>query len=82
VPNLPSAFTGKTVAVLADLHHGPFVGIDFICEAVRLTNSLAPDLIALVGDYAHKGDDAHKQLPPCLEALRPDRAAGRVRRTG
>jgi uncharacterized protein len=69
VPNLPSAFTGKTVAVLADLHHGPFVGIDFIREAVRLTNSLAPDLVALVGDYAHKGDEAHKQLPPCLEAL-------------
>ena len=69
VPNLPSAFAGKTVAVLADLHHGPFVGIDFIRDAVRLTNSLAPDLVALVGDYAHKGDDAHTQLPPCLEAL-------------
>ena len=33
VPNLPSAFAGKTVAVLADLHHGPFVGIEFIREA-------------------------------------------------
>jgi predicted MPP superfamily phosphohydrolase len=69
VPNLPAAFAGKTVAVVADLHHGPFVGIDFIREAVRLTNSLSPDLVALVGDYAHKGADAHKQLPPCLEAL-------------
>jgi predicted MPP superfamily phosphohydrolase len=69
VPNLPSAFSGKTVAVLADLHHGPFVGIDFVRDAVALTNSLAPDLVALVGDYAHKGSDAHRQLPPCLEAL-------------
>jgi predicted MPP superfamily phosphohydrolase len=69
VPNLPPAFVGKTVAVLADLHHGPFVGIDFIRAAVRLTNSLAPDLVALVGDYAHKGGQAHTQLPPCLEAL-------------
>jgi uncharacterized protein len=69
VPNLSPSFTGKTIAVLADLHHGPFVGIDFIRDAVRLTNSLAPDLVALVGDYAHKGDEAHKQLPPCLEAL-------------
>src|SRR3954468_15675010 len=69
VPNLPPAFVGKTVAVLADLHHGPFVGIDFIRDAVRLTNSLAPDLITLVGDYAHKGVDAHTQLQPCLEAL-------------
>ncbi len=69
VPDLPAAFAGKTVAVLADLHHGPFVGLDFIREAVRLTNELAPDLVALVGDYAHKGDQAHLQLPPCLEAL-------------
>jgi predicted MPP superfamily phosphohydrolase len=69
VPNLPPAFAGKTVAVLADLHHGPFVGLDFIREAVRLTNALAPDLVALVGDDAHKGDDARRQLPPCLDAL-------------
>jgi predicted MPP superfamily phosphohydrolase len=69
VPNLPPAFASKTVAVLADLHHGPYVGIEFIREAVRLTNSLGPDLIALVGDYAHKGDQAHVQLPPCLDAL-------------
>jgi predicted MPP superfamily phosphohydrolase len=69
VPNLPPAFVGKTVAVVADLHHGPFVGIDFVRAAVGLTNSLAPDVIALVGDYAHKGSDAHTQLPPCLDAL-------------
>jgi predicted MPP superfamily phosphohydrolase len=69
VPNLPPAFDGKTVAVLADLHHGPFVGIDFIREAVALTNALNPDLVALVGDYAHRGERAHVQLPPCLDAL-------------
>jgi predicted MPP superfamily phosphohydrolase len=69
VPKLPPAFAGKTVAILADLHHGPFVGIDFIRAAVRTTNALAPDMIALVGDYANKGDEAHRQLPPCLEAL-------------
>lgn len=69
IPNLPPAFAGKTVAVLADLHHGPFVGINFIRAAVRLTNSLSPDMVALVGDYVHKGDQAHLQLPPCLEAL-------------
>jgi predicted MPP superfamily phosphohydrolase len=69
VPNLPPAFAGKTIAVVADLHHGPFVGIDFIRSAVQLTNALNPDLVALVGDYAHKGDQAHQQLPPCLEAL-------------
>jgi uncharacterized protein len=69
VPHLPPAFAGKTVAVLADLHHGPLVGLPFIREAVRIANSLNPDLIALVGDYAHKGTHTDEQLPPCLEAL-------------
>jgi predicted MPP superfamily phosphohydrolase len=67
--NLPPRFAGKTIAVLADLHHGPYVGIEFIHEAVSRTNSLAPDIVALVGDYAHQGPLAHQQLPPCLEAL-------------
>jgi predicted MPP superfamily phosphohydrolase len=74
VPNLPGAFAGKTVAVLADLHHGPFVGMPFIREAVRLANSLKPDLVALVGDYAHRGTEAHVELPPYLEALSDLRA--------
>ena len=69
VPNLPQPFAGKTIAVLADLHHGPYVGLDFIRKAVRLTNELKPDLIALVGDYAHTGGKTHIELPPCLEAL-------------
>ena len=70
VPNLPDAFAGKTVAVIADLHHGPLVGLDFIRKAVGLTNSLSPDLIALVGDYAHKGSKTDVQLPPCLSCVR------------
>jgi predicted MPP superfamily phosphohydrolase len=74
LPNLPSAFVGKTVAVLTDLHHGPFVGIPFIREAVRLANALEPDLIALVGDYAHRGAQVEADLPPCLEALSALRA--------
>jgi hypothetical protein len=69
VPNLPARFDGTTVAVVADLHHGPYVGIRFIREAVRRTNSLKPDLITLVGDYGHRGTMARIELPPCLEAL-------------
>jgi predicted MPP superfamily phosphohydrolase len=74
VPNLPAGFTGMTVGVLADLHHGPFVGLAFIREAVRIANALKPDLFALVGDYAHKGNQAEVQLPPCLEVLSALRA--------
>jgi predicted MPP superfamily phosphohydrolase len=69
VRNLPDSFVGKSVAVVADLHHGPLVGLDFIRHAVEVTNSLNPDLIGLVGDYAHKGEHTDIQLPPCLEVL-------------
>ncbi|HEV8058988.1 MAG TPA: metallophosphoesterase [Gemmataceae bacterium] len=67
--HLPPAFAGKTIAVLADLHHGPLVGIRFIREAVKLANSLRPDAFALVGDFAHSETYTQEQLPPCLEAL-------------
>jgi predicted MPP superfamily phosphohydrolase len=69
LPQLPSAFAGKTAAVLADFHHGPYVGIGFIREAVRLANSLAPDIIALVGDFVNKGTQTGEHLAACLEAL-------------
>ena len=69
VPNLPPAFAGKTVAVLADFHHGPLVGLDFLRGAVALAQSLAADAYALVGDFAHKGTHTTEQLPPCLDVL-------------
>ncbi len=69
LPQLPQAFEGKTVAVLADLHHGPFVGMGFIWQAVELAQSLSADAYALVGDFAHKGTHTAEQLPPCLGAL-------------
>jgi len=45
VPRLPQAFSGMTVALLADPHHGPFNGLAFIQSAVDRINSLKPDLI-------------------------------------
>jgi predicted MPP superfamily phosphohydrolase len=69
VPRLPGAFVGKTVCVLADLHHGPFSSLDFIHTVVNRAADLKPDLFALVGDYAHKGKGCAVQLPPCLEVL-------------
>ncbi len=69
VANLPPAFAGMTVGVLADLHHGPWVSLDFVREVVRRANSLRPDLFALVGDYGHRGTHAEEDIPPCLGEL-------------
>jgi len=62
VPRLPEPFSGMTVAILADIHHGPLVGLGFVRRIVRETNGLAPDVIALVGDYVYRG---RRYIEPC-----------------
>ena len=54
LPNLPPPFQGVTVALLADVHHGPFVPLAYIRHVVAMTNALKPDIIALAGDYVHR----------------------------
>src|SRR5262245_29134884 len=66
VPRLPKELAGLTVALLADVHHGPFVGTDYIREVVAATNALAPDLIALPGDFIQS---RRREVRPCFEAL-------------
>jgi len=66
VPNLPEAFKGKTAAFLADLHHGPYVPLDYIRHAVDMTNALHADMILLGGDYPHRGI---RFVEPCINEL-------------
>jgi predicted MPP superfamily phosphohydrolase len=66
LPNLPQSFRGTSIALLADVHHGPFVPLDYIKHVVEMTNALKPDLIALAGDYVHR--DA-LFIEPCMEEL-------------
>ncbi len=51
VPNLAPPFRGATVALLADVHHGPYVPLAYIRHVVGMTNALEPDLVLLAGDY-------------------------------
>lgn len=54
VPNLPPPFRGTTVALLADVHHGPYVPLAYIRSVVEMTNALEPDLVLLAGDYMYR----------------------------
>ena len=56
LPNLPASFRGTTVALLADVHHGPYVPLPYIRHVVEITNSLRPDIVVLAGDYVHHSD--------------------------
>jgi len=66
VSNLPDAFKGKTVAFLADFHHGPYVPLPYIRHSVDMAISLNADLIVLGGDYPHRG---LAYVEPCIHEL-------------
>ena len=53
LPNLPAAFRGMRIALLADIHHGPFVPLAYIRHVVAMTNAHQPDLTLLAGDFVH-----------------------------
>jgi len=57
ISGLAPAFDGLRVAHLSDFHHGPLVSAEFIRNAVRLANHLRPDVIALTGDFIHRGSE-------------------------
>lgn len=63
---LPGAFDGMTIAQLSDLHYGPYVSYEFLERAVQATNALAPDVIAVTGDFVNS---SWKYIQPCAELL-------------
>jgi len=66
LPNLPSAFRGTTVALLADVHHGPFVPLAYVRQVVAMTNAIRPDIVVLAGDYVHRHES---YIAPGIDAL-------------
>ncbi len=73
LPNLPNAFRGTTIALLADIHHGPFVPLPYVRHIVAMTNALEPNLIVLAGDYVHRD---HSYIAPSIERLASLRQGG------
>ena len=63
---LPRALDRLRIVQLSDIHHSPFTGRAQIERAIETANSLAPDIIALTGDYvSHEREYA----APCAEML-------------
>jgi hypothetical protein len=53
--DLAPAFDGFRIVHLSDLHHGHGVPLEYLSQAVELANAQQPDLIAVTGDFIHKG---------------------------
>lgn len=69
IDGLPSALEGFKIALLADFHLYPHTRLELIEEAVRLANSLKPDLTLLGGDYVLKTANSIFDLAPALARL-------------
>lgn len=50
LPRLPRALDGFRIALLADLHIGPYLDDRFTARAVEIANGLKPDAVAICGD--------------------------------
>jgi predicted MPP superfamily phosphohydrolase len=51
VAGLPDAFRGLRVVHLTDIHHGLYLPLQAVMDAVELSNRLEPDVVALTGDF-------------------------------
>ena len=51
VEGLPGGFDGFRIALISDLHFGPYTGPREIGAAVQAVNKFKPDLIAILGDF-------------------------------
>lgn len=66
LPGLPMAFQGLRVVVISDIHHGIFFPLSYVRKIVARSNSLSPDLVLLLGDYAYHG---RRYIPAAIQEL-------------
>ncbi len=67
VRDLGAGAHGLKVAHLTDFHHGPQVPAGYLENAIERTMAEEPDLIALTGDFVHKG---HKHVAAAARLFR------------
>ena len=70
LPRLPNAFEGFQLALLSDIHIGPFTTADYIRRCVATTNALSPHFIVLTGDYIAWDQEAVGEVANAMAGLR------------
>ena len=75
IDGLDAGLEGLRIAQISDLHVGPTIRAAYVRRVVRLTNQLAPDLVALTGDLV---DGSVARLAPHVAPLADLMPAGRV----
>ena len=71
VPHLPPALEGLRVALLTDIHYGPYLSLPELQRTVDMANETRPHLTLVTGDFITRVGDP---LDACLAQLRRLRA--------
>ena len=74
VNRLSEAFDGFKIALISDLHYGPYTGDHEISAAVHDANQLKPDIVFLLGDFVTeslmgRSNDGARKAEPCAKLL-------------
>lgn len=70
IPNLPASLQGTKLVQLSDLHFdGLRLSEQMLTEAIEISNSVQPDLVALTGDYVTDDPTPIKPLAQRLQHL-------------
>ena len=73
IPDLPAAWEGQRVALIADLQVGIWLAnTDMIRRIVALLVEERPALVLIAGDFVYKpGPDADDEIGRVIELIRP-----------
>lgn len=66
---LPKKLEGFRLVHLSDIHHSPFTSLEHISRAVKVANSLKPDMFVLTGDYVSHNSDYIEPVAKVLGTL-------------
>ena len=69
IKGLKSSLEGLKIVQLSDIHLHPHTQIDLVEKAVQIVNDIAPDLIALTGDYVLEMAESIFDLAPLLSQM-------------
>jgi predicted MPP superfamily phosphohydrolase len=75
VQGLDARLDGARIVQITDLHVGPTIRAAYVRRVVRMSNELAPDLVALTGDFV---DGSVARLASHIAPLAELQPAGRV----
>jgi len=71
VHGLSPGLHGLRIVQLTDIHHGAWMSLAWVKQIVDATNALAPDIVALTGDYVYHGPQYVRPVSKALAYLRP-----------